>query len=191
MSTLFSRIDAHFIKKNFERKDLMRMYKDCPMAIEQLYLDKDYVKRTHGHDLTIHFETTATHHHQSLTAKKKRRQVTLIKDSFTTFESTHFAQLQSIFHELMQSGSKQMSMFEMADIFMRVSGDVGAVREYMAGKRVVEWSYLEDMALNSAEASAEYKTLMQTKGADQIERRKRFLLNMKDGDSGEAMECDK
>ena len=30
MSTLFSRIDNHFIIKNQERKDLMRLYRDIP-----------------------------------------------------------------------------------------------------------------------------------------------------------------
>ncbi len=51
MSSLFSRIDQYFIEKNFERKDLMRIYKDIPLALEKLYTDHDYVKRQHGHDV--------------------------------------------------------------------------------------------------------------------------------------------
>ena len=45
MSNLFSRIDQYFIEKHFERKDLMRIYKDIPLALEKLYTDHDYVKR--------------------------------------------------------------------------------------------------------------------------------------------------
>ena len=51
MSTLFSRIDQYFIEKHFERKDLMRIYKDIPLSLEKLYTDHDYVKRQHGHDV--------------------------------------------------------------------------------------------------------------------------------------------
>ena len=31
---------------------------------------------------------------------------------------------------------------------MRVSGDIQAVKDYLQGKRVVEWTYLEDIALS-------------------------------------------
>lgn len=60
---------------------------------------------------------------------------------------------------------------------MRVSGDLQAVREYLQGKRVVEWQYLEDIALSQPETSTEYRCLVTTKGKDEIEKRKRFLLN--------------
>jgi hypothetical protein len=58
-----------------------------------------------------------------------------------------------------------------------VSGDLGAVRDYLEGKRVIEWTYLEDIALSMAENSTEYRCLLQIKGRDEIEKRKKFLLN--------------
>ena len=51
LSSMFSRIDQWFIQKNQERKDLMRLYKDIPLSLEQLYSDHDYIRRQHGHDL--------------------------------------------------------------------------------------------------------------------------------------------
>jgi hypothetical protein len=60
---------------------------------------------------------------------------------------------------------------------MKVSGDVQAVRDYLEGKRVVEWTYLEDIALSLPEVSTEYRCLLTTKGRDEIEKRKQFLLS--------------
>ena len=68
-------------------------------------------------------------------------------------------------------------MFEMAELFMKVSGDVGALKEHMAGKRVTEWTYLDDMALAMPENSNEHRALMLSKGRQEIEKRQRFLLN--------------
>ena len=39
LSNLFSKIDQNFITKNQERKDLMRLYKDLPQALDKLYTD--------------------------------------------------------------------------------------------------------------------------------------------------------
>lgn len=60
---------------------------------------------------------------------------------------------------------------------MKVSGDVNAVREHLQGRRVIEWSYLEDIALSMAETSSEFRCLLTTKGRDAIEKRKGFLLS--------------
>ena len=29
----------------------MRLYRDVPVALDRLYKDRDYVRRTHGHDI--------------------------------------------------------------------------------------------------------------------------------------------
>lgn len=51
------------------------------------------------------------------------------------------------------------------------------MRDYLEGKRVIEWTYLEEIALSMPENSTEYRCLLTTKGKDEIEKRKRFLLN--------------
>jgi uncharacterized protein YfbU (UPF0304 family) len=56
-------------------------------------------------------------------SKKKRRQVTLIKDSFGVDEEGMFQRLHRAFSELSEEfGGK--TIFEITDIFMRVSGDL-------------------------------------------------------------------
>ena len=66
---------------------------------------------------------------------------------------------------------------------MKVSGDADALKALLEGKRVVEWTYLEDNALALSESSVEYRSLMQTKGKEEIEKRKRFLLGSLNGSS--------
>ena len=51
LSSLFSKIDKHFIKKFHDRKDMLRTYRDIPIALERLYKESEYIKERHGHDL--------------------------------------------------------------------------------------------------------------------------------------------
>ena len=37
-----------------------------------------------------------------------------------------------------------MTMLDMAELFMKVSGDLNALKNHLQGLRVSEWSYLED-----------------------------------------------
>lgn len=64
---------------------------------------------------------------------------------------------------------------EIAEVFVKVSGDLEAMRNYLEGKRVTEWSQLEDWALMKEEMSNDYSILVKTKGVKEIEKRKAFL----------------
>ena len=79
LTTLFSKMDRHYIKKNAGKKEMLRTYRDIPLALDRLYKESDYIKNRHGHDLQVCVDP-------HLTSKKKRRQVTLVKDSFSTDE---------------------------------------------------------------------------------------------------------
>lgn len=70
--------------------------------------------------------------------------------------------LHELFQEMLDKGENDsnMTMFDLVEIFMRVSGDIQAVREHLKGNRVAEWSYLDDMALAMAENSTEYRCLL-------------------------------
>ncbi len=81
-----------------------------------------------------------------------------------------------------EAKEQSLSMPDLAETFMKVSGDMQALKNHLKGIRVVEWSYLEDLALSMHETSSEYRSLLQTKGKEEIDKRKRFLLNIK-GDS--------
>jgi hypothetical protein len=95
------------------------------------------------------------------------------------------------------------TIFEITDVFMKVSGDMDALRhilkrqndmEAKEGKDAdgadgdgadkekeleplpCEWNYIEDIALSMPENSAEYRDLLTKKGKEEIEKRKVFLL---------------
>lgn len=115
-----------------------------------------------------------------MSSKKKRRQVTLVKDSFGMEEENLFEKLHKVFEELSKEfGGK--SVVEITEVFMKASGDIRRVRDYLEGKRIIDWTYLEDIALSQPETSTEYRCLVTTKGKEEVERRKRFLLNLGNG----------
>lgn len=45
---------------------------------------------------------------------------------------------------------------EIADLFVKVSGRLNKMRESLEGKPVIEWNYLEDLALTKSEDSPEF-----------------------------------
>ena len=61
---------------------------------------------------------------------------------------------------------------------MKVSGDINAVKEHLAGNKVTQWSYLEDIVLSMPENSSEYRCLVTSKGREEIDKRKYFLLRV-------------
>lgn len=64
---------------------------------------------------------------------------------------------------------------EIADIFCKVSGRLNKMRDYLLGKPIHEWSYLEDLALEKPEDSQEFQVLLATKGWSEIRIRREFL----------------
>jgi hypothetical protein len=61
---------------------------------------------------------------------------------------------------------------------MKVSGDINAVKEHLAGNKVVQWTYLEDIILSMPDNSSEYRCLVTSKGREEIDKRKYFLLRV-------------
>ena len=68
------------------------------------------------------------------------------------------------------------SIEDICEILVKVSGDLEAMRNYLEGKRVTEWSSIEDLALAKDSASSDYNILVKTKGLTEIEKRKAFLM---------------
>lgn len=64
---------------------------------------------------------------------------------------------------------------EVADAFVRVSGRLNKMKDYFENRPVVEWNYLEDMALTKPDDSPEFQVLLHTKGFDEIKIRRDFL----------------
>lgn len=67
---------------------------------------------------------------------------------------------------------------DIAEVFVKVSGDLEAMKYYLEGKRVTEWSMIEDLALVKDENSSDFSILLKTKGLKEIEKRQAFLFDM-------------
>lgn len=87
VSSVFSAIDKHFLSQFHERRDMIRCYRDIPIALNQLYTESDYILKRHGQDLQV---TIDLHPIQKAGQKKRRRQVTLVKESFSAEEEHVF-----------------------------------------------------------------------------------------------------
>lgn len=66
---------------------------------------------------------------------------------------------------------------EVAEVFVKVSGNPDNIEKYFKGEDVIQWTYLEDLALTKDTTSIEYKCLMETKGKEALDERRAFLLN--------------
>ena len=106
-----------------------------------------------------------------------------MKESFSMDEEAIFEKLHEAFSTLADEfGGK--TIFEITDIFMKVSGDMDALKEYLKRQKEnedaeplpSEWNYIEDLALSMPENSAEYRDLLVKKGKEEIDKRKIFLL---------------
>ena len=183
---------------------MMRQYRDIPLAYGLLYKDSHYVKDRHGNDLQITIDLpshTGAPAASSLAAStgaqlvsgqvrtRRRRQVTIVKESFSADEEHVFERLHEAFTTLAEEfGGK--TIFEITDIFMKVSGDMENLRACLQKQKEsaaseadcqsesmpCEWSYLEDIALSMPENSSEYRDLLMKKGREEIDKRKIFLL---------------
>ena len=77
---------------------------------------------------------------------------------------------------------------EMAEMFVRLSGDMQALRQQLAAAKpylatskttsqfFTEWTHAEDTALFQSTDSNDYAVLLKTKGATELEKRRLFLL---------------
>ena len=121
------------------------------------------------------------------TRSRRRRQVTIVKESFSADEEHVFERLHEAFTTLADEfGGK--TIFEITDIFMKVSGDMDNLRSYLQRQKehiddthpleplLCEWNYMEDIALSMPENSSEYRDLLMKKGKEEIDKRKVFLL---------------
>lgn len=65
---------------------------------------------------------------------------------------------------------------EIADLYVRCSGDLKKMRDYLSGKdAVVLWDVLEDLALQKPDDSPEFAVLLESKGWEEIQTRRAFL----------------
>lgn len=86
LDSTFAALDRAFLNQFKERKELIKTYRDIPLALDKLYSPDpewtNYIRERHGKDLQITIEA-GTHLNHRTANKKKLRYVSLVQDSFS------------------------------------------------------------------------------------------------------------
>ena len=154
------------------------------MNVKQIYERPQLPKFIYGQSLKISLDVHSLHRYVVEDPKKvdfERLQ------QFTTkiTEIELFDALYRTLHSYTKAYNRDLE--DVVDAYLRVSlnsfmivfqcsGDVEGVKSYLEGKRVTEWSAIEDFALSKEDITCnDYQILVKTKGITEIEKRKAFL----------------
>lgn len=116
--------------------------------------------------LTKDFKITLHRDPKSNELSVKSKVVQKAKDHF-------FEKLSRDLRDLAKEYGKEMD--EMHMLFMEVSCDLGELRNLLKGEKAPKWSMLEDLAIQSEPESVEYKHICDSKGGNQVSKRRKFL----------------
>ena len=79
----------------------------------------------------------------------------------------YFLKIKDILNKLSEKFNK--SEEELTEAYVSVSGDIEELTKLLEGKRVTQWTYLDDLALGKQRDSEEFKAILYDKGKDEIE----------------------
>ena len=105
--------------------------------------------------------------------KTKEKQLKDAREFGGKVEMETYYTLNDKLEEISQKYNKPFK--EICMKFGEVSGDVEALEKYLNGEEVVVWTEFEDMALAHTHDSSVYEYLLETKGIDEIKKRKSYL----------------
>ena len=172
ISTIFGQADLEHLQllKDEENNEDVQEVEEFPVSMETLYTNSGVTdgQLGRGVQITLDFETN-----------KVRRRVDISEEeNFDEDErddgNSYTSKLQQKLAYIEEKYNK--SSDEIADIFVKCSGDFDTIERYLEGETIVSWSYLEDLALTKSVDSMEYRCLISTKGKEEIERRKAFMM---------------
>ena len=95
----------------------------------------------------------------------------------------YFLKIKDILNKLSEKFNK--SEEELTEAYVSVSGDIEELTKLLEGKRVTQWTYLDDLALGKQRDSEEFKAILYDKGKDEINKRMLFLIQAQGDDCEE------
>lgn len=173
MSKILGQADVEFIHmlRDEENHELLREFEEFDFGIETLYTDKRVTKGLLGKDIHITLEYQNNKVRRNIDVEDE---VEFEQEQDEDYEDSYTRNLHDQLKKIEVKYGK--SAEEIADIFVKVNGDFSSIIRYFEGEDVMVWNYLEDLALTKPEDSMEYKCLLDSKGKEEIEKRKMFLL---------------
>lgn len=173
MSNIFAQEEIELVKmlKEEESHDLLREMEEFPVPIESLYADERITKGVLGNGIciTLDFESNKVRRNIDLSNEKVYE-----AEDEETIQDDFYRNLHLDLKEIENKYNKPAE--EIADVFVKVSGDLTCLIKHFEGEEVPLWTYLEDLALTKPEDSMEYRCLLDTKGREELDKRKQFLL---------------
>lgn len=164
------------------------------LSQKQLYENPDLVSQLFGSAYSVRLTPLARYSSSFQDVKEHRRTVRedrgrldqhlLNKALFGALSEMDLARnLHQTLSELARKNKK--SKEDIAELFIRFSGDLDALRNHLQYSRKLrasqkqfftEWSHAEDTALFRGLESHDYQVLLKTKGTSELEKRRSFLL---------------
>lgn len=172
MSSIFGKAEQEYLElcKNEDNTEALDEANEFEFPTETVYTNPRLTQELLGQGvkITLEFENA-----------KVRRNIDVSKEvSLEEEDEEDKNEAYKLLHEKLKAIEEKYRKpaEEIADVFVKVSGDFTSLERYFQGENVVLWTYLEDLALTKPEDSMEYKCLMESKGRHEIEKRKNFLL---------------
>ena len=168
VSERFAAADLDFVYHSRGDPVFQSDYKDLPASVEKLYSDPKWLSEKLSKTLSIIL---------SFKGSKVQRKV-----KYHQGEAKEEQDEDQYFYNELKQGLREiqmkykLSVEAVSELFMRMSGDLERIRDHLQGRPVVEWTYLEDLALSKPDNSLEFRCLEKTKGREEIEKRKAFLI---------------
>ncbi|CAI2376306.1 unnamed protein product [Moneuplotes crassus] len=178
LSSILGKADLDFIQllKEEENNDALRELEEFPVPVENIYNNPLITGSQLGRGVQVTLEFKNNKVRRRVNAEEEQE----IEDDQEEEILDDYRHLHEKLREVERKYKKPSE--EIADIYVKVSGDFENLERYFQGENVILWSYLEDLALTKSEDSMEYKCLIESKGKSEIEKRKRFLLKSEQND---------
>lgn len=165
ISRHFAHVDAKRIKKVGEKDpEILKEYG----GNQEIMIDEIYNPKYQDHLLKESREVILI-----TDLETGKRHIALAEDLDLQEEDEFTANLRESLQELRERHGKTEE--EITDLFLMATGDILRLKNHLEGKKVIMWTYLEDLALNKGDDSDELKFLAKQKGMGEIEKRRRFL----------------
>lgn len=108
-----------------------------------------------------------------ITRNLKNNKISVKSKRVQKSQDRFFEKLSNELRELAKEYGKEMDELHM--LFMEVSCDLGDLKNLLKGEKASKWTMLEDLAIQSEPNSIEFKHICDSKGGQQVYKRKKFL----------------
>ncbi len=176
MSQIFGRVDREFSQLCMENQSNggENLQDNLTATVDQVYANSHHLQNTLAKKIGVTLNWSGESVKRDIKINEESKEV---EEPAPVEQQNEFNGTENLQIELKKIEEKyDKSAHEIAEVFVKLSGDLESMCKYFEGEQVVEWTYLEDLALTKPPDSLEFKCLLETKGKKEIDKRKEFLV---------------